>query len=228
MMVTRIVRPTIFSAGLLMLAVVSAGPAMGALIIDNVNDPAPAIALTSTGVTLHSNATTDVGYSRDTSIVAGAGTFMAATVGGGSVVEVTVLDGGAGGNLLLSYAGLLADLAPNSETTLVIDFFSIDTRTELGGSISVTATADGGSATVPLATSSTPTSVFIPFGAFAPSPNFNGVASLSLDFNFSGALTNLAIDRIYTMGTDGNIPEPASFALVGLAIAGLAGFRRSR
>lgn len=228
MLVTRSVRQTILSFGLLLLTVVSAGPAMGALIIDGVGFPNPAVALTSTGVTTNLNAATDVGYQRDTSLTTGGGSFLAATVGGGAIVEVTVLDSGNGGELSLDYDGLVANLAPNGETTLAIDFLSIDTRSELGGSISLTATANGGTATVPLTTSTTPTTVFIPFGAFLPSPNFNAISTLSLDFDFAGALTNLAIDRVYTFGSQGDIPEPTSLVLLGLAGVGLVMSRRSR
>jgi hypothetical protein len=215
-------------AGALLLTSVAAGPAMGALIIDGVGFPNPAVALTSTGVTSHLNAPSDLGYLRDTSLTTGAGSYLAATVGGGSIVEVTVLDSGNGGTLSLAYDGATENLAPSGETILAIDFLSVDTRTELGGSINVTATANGGSATVPLATSPTPTTVFIPFASFVPSPDFTNISTLNLDFSFSGALTNLAIDRIYTMGSGGNIPEPTSLVMLGLAAAGLVVGRRSR
>ena len=210
----------------LLMTTACVSPASGALIIDTIGDPSPAIALTSSGIPAHFNATTDVGFLRDTALSAGADSFLASVVGGGSIVEVTVLDGGTGGSLTLNYDGMVANLAPNGESTLVIDFLSIDTRSGSGGSIGLTATANGGSVALPLSTSTTPTSLVIPFASFLPAPTFTAISSLALQFNLSGALTNLAIDRIFTAGPSGEIPEPASLVLIGLAGLSLASIRR--
>jgi hypothetical protein len=225
----------LFRAAIVSFAILFAftSPSHALLVIDEFKSPATPDALAAAfgGSDTNLGAATDVGYTRDTTLTAGMGSVLTAVVGGDLLVEITSLDLlGTGGSLTLDYSGGPFDLGPTGEDTLVIEFLSIDTQPLAGGSIFLDVFANASSVLgIPLVTSSSPTTLAIPFSAFAPANTFASISDLVLDFKFDGALTNMTIDSIYTVGPpSAPVPEPgtvAVWALVGLTGFGLVKFR---
>lgn len=212
----------------------SAAASHALLVIDEFKSPATPDALAAAfgGSDTNLGAATDAGLTRDTTLTAGLGSVLTAVVGGDLLVEITSLDLlGTGGTLTLDYSGGPFDLGPTGEDTLVIEFLSVDMQSLAGGSVFLDVFANTSSVTgIPLVTSSSPISLFIPFAAFAPAETFASVSDLVFNFKFDGALTNLTIDSIYTVGpASAPVPEPATVAVwgfVGLTGIGLVNCRR--
>jgi len=187
-------------------------PAHAAFLIDDFNIPTIPVALVDiagggSATALHS---ADAYPSRLTTVTAGAG-VLAATVGGGQIIDIQATAGG--GVVTLNYYGASPDLTVGGlNSYLYVDIAQSVNVGALTLAFNVNSAGPATPIALPFGVITTPYTVGVPLALIAPAGDLASASFFDVFVTLTGGGTSITVDRVYTAA----VPEVSSFLVMGL------------